>query len=88
MQGNQGLSDKFRKQIARCLLKNIDCQRTLGIDLKPHWIRKESLMFKIPKRILNGIGLFPTAASKGKKKRPPSIIDCKTIGGDGPEVMY
>lgn len=88
MQGNPGLSDKFRKQIALCLLKNIDCQRTLGIDLKPHWIRKESLMFKIPKRILNEIGLFPTAASKGKKKRPPSIIDCKTIGGDGPEVMY
>jgi hypothetical protein len=92
VQGNPGLSDKLRKQIALCLLKNIDCQRTLGIDLKPHWIRKESLMFKIPKRILNEIGLFPTAAaSKVKKMRPPSIIDCKTMGdegGDGPQVMY
>jgi hypothetical protein len=50
-------------------------------------------MFKIPKRILNEIGLFPTAvaASKNKKMRPPSIIDCKTMGdegGDGPQVMY
>lgn len=49
-------------------------------------------MFKIPKRILNEIGLFPTAtASKSKKKRPPSIIDFKTMGdegGDGPQVMY
>lgn len=50
-------------------------------------------MFKIPKRILNEIGLYPatTSKNKNKKKGPPSIIDCKTMGdegGDGPQVIY
>jgi hypothetical protein len=61
---NPGINDKFKKKIALCLLKNIENIRNQGIDIKPEWIRKENLMFKIPKRIMDTIGIMQNAKNK------------------------
>ena len=70
-------------------MKNIDCQRTSGVDLRPEWINKKSLMFKVPKKILEQIGIATEKESRKSRisKRHPSIIDCKTQDGH-PSVEY
>ena len=55
---NPGLNDKMKKKIALCLLKNIEYIRNQGIDIKPEWIKKESIMFKIPKRIMDTLSIM------------------------------
>lgn len=70
---NPGLSDKFKKKIALCLLKNIESLRNQGIDIKPEWIRKENLMFKIPKRIMDTLGIMQNA-----KNNKAVIVDYQT----------
>lgn len=49
---NPGFTEKIKKQIALCLLKNIDNFRTTGVEIKDEWIKQENLTFKIPDRIL------------------------------------
>ena len=55
--GNPGLTEKARKQIALCLLKNIDQFKSNGVEVKEEWIRPENLTFKIPQRILDHLGI-------------------------------
>jgi hypothetical protein len=45
---NPGLTDKYRKQIALCLLRNIEHMKNNGIEIKQEWIKTENLSFKIP----------------------------------------
>jgi hypothetical protein len=71
---NPGLNDKMKKKIALCLLKNIEYIRNQGIDIKPEWIKKESIMFKIPKRIMDTLGIMQNA--KNNKKN--AIVDYHT----------
>ena len=71
---NPGLNDKMKKKIALCLLKNIEYIRNQGIDIKPEWIKKESIMFKIPKRIMDTLGIMQNA--KNNKKN--AIVDYRT----------
>lgn len=54
---NPGLTDKHRKQIALCLLRNIEAFRKAGVEIKPEWIKHENLAFKIPTRILETLGI-------------------------------
>jgi hypothetical protein len=46
--GNPGCNQKTRKQIALCLLKNLEIIKRSGIELKEEWIKPENLTFKIP----------------------------------------
>lgn len=64
----------MKKKIALCLLKNIEYIRNQGIDIKPEWIKKESIMFKIPKRIMDTLGIMQNA--KNNKKN--AIVDYHT----------
>ena len=45
---NPGLTDKLKKQIALCLLKNIDGLKKNGVEVKDEWIKHENMSFKIP----------------------------------------
>jgi hypothetical protein len=54
---NPGFVEKYRKQIALCLLKNIEYMKRNGIEIKDEWIRPENLTFKIPARILENLGI-------------------------------
>lgn len=54
---NPGCIEKFKKQIALCLLKNIEQMKRKGIEIKDEWIRPENLTFKIPARILENLGI-------------------------------
>jgi len=57
LQNNPGCSEKYKKQIALCLLKNIELMKSDGIELKEEWFRPEVLTFRIPNRILEGLGI-------------------------------
>ncbi|CDW87947.1 UNKNOWN [Stylonychia lemnae] len=57
VQNNPGCTEKYKKQIALCLLKNIEMMKRDGIELKEEWFRPEVLTFKIPNRILEGLGI-------------------------------
>lgn len=51
------MTDKLRKQIAMCLLKNIETFRQTGVEIKNEWINQENLNIKIPQRILETMGV-------------------------------
>lgn len=46
--GNPGCTEKIRKQVALCLLKNLELIKRQGIEIKDEWIKPENLAFKIP----------------------------------------
>jgi hypothetical protein len=83
---NPGLTDKFRKQIALFLLKNIEAFKNSGNELKPDWIKPENLTFKIPARILETLGIkdkggdFATNQSYQDASRSPSRHRTETSG--------
>lgn len=54
---NPGCKEKARKQIALCLLRNLEQMKKKRVDIKQEWIRPEVLTFKIPNRILQGLGI-------------------------------
>ena len=66
--GNPGCNEKTRKQIALCLLKNLELIRRSGIEIKDEWIKPENLAFKIPQRILDTLGIV-------KPERNPSLSE-------------
>jgi hypothetical protein len=45
---NPGINEKMRKQIALCLLKNIESFKHTGVEIKEEWIKHQELSFKIP----------------------------------------
>ena len=54
---NPGLTDKYKKLIALKLLNNIENFRNQGVEIKKEWIKKENLMFKIPRKIIDQMGV-------------------------------
>jgi hypothetical protein len=54
---NPGCNEKLRKQIALCLLRNIETLRNKNVEIKDEWMRPEVLTFKIPTRILEELGI-------------------------------
>ena len=54
---NPGCNEKFRKQVALCLLKNIEFMRSNDIEIKEEWIRPDILTFRIPRKVLEGLGI-------------------------------
>eukprot|EP00347_Sterkiella_histriomuscorum_P006772 403351487 len=64
MQNNPGINEKCKKQIALCLLKNIELMKSEGQEIRVEWMRPEVLTFKIPSRILEGLGISFIAKTK------------------------
>lgn len=64
--GNPGCNEKIRKQVALCLLKNLEIVKRSGIEVKDEWIKVENLTFKIPQKILDTLGIVkpPPAGDK------------------------
>jgi hypothetical protein len=59
-----GCTEKLRKQVALCLLKNIDQMNRSGIEVKSEWIRPDILTFKIPNRIIEALGIAKLAEKR------------------------
>ena len=55
---NPGCNEKVRKQIALCLLKNLEVMRRQGVEIRDEWIKPENLSFKIPQKILDTLGII------------------------------
>lgn len=53
---NPGYTDKLRKRIALCLLKNLEAYKQSGVEVKEEWVKSENLAVKIPQRILESMG--------------------------------
>jgi hypothetical protein len=54
---NPGCDEKLCKHIALYLLKNIELHQRNGVQINPDWIKQENLTFKIPPKILEGLGI-------------------------------
>lgn len=60
---NPGFSEKLRRQVALCLLRNIEACRQSGVELKDEWIKPENLTIKVPQRIMEQLGINAEQAS-------------------------
>jgi hypothetical protein len=43
--------------VALCLLKNIETMKKSNIEIKEEWLKQDLITFKIPSRILEGLGI-------------------------------
>lgn len=90
--GNPGCNEKSRKQIALCLLKNIEQMKKKNIEIREEWIKQECLTFKIPTRILEGLGIqrVNTTTSEGgfsPPRSPTAKTPAKSVVGGGGGVQ-
>ena len=73
---NPGCNEKVRKQIALCLLKNLEAMRRQGVEIRDEWIKPENLSFKIPQKILDTLGIIRPErknSSENQTRSPPSL---------------
>mmetsp|Transcript_24492 Transcript_24492/g.30529 ORF Transcript_24492/g.30529 Transcript_24492/m.30529 type:complete len:108 (+) Transcript_24492:761-1084(+) len=62
---NPGTSEKVEKQLALCMLKNIEKMRQKDLDINPDFLKPELYSYNIPRHILKGLGLM----APGEKPR-------------------
>jgi hypothetical protein len=54
---NPGCNEKYKKQIALCLLRNLEVMKRNNVEIRDDWIKPENLTFRIPIRILESLGI-------------------------------
>lgn len=54
---NPGATEKMRKQIALCLLRNIERLRAQSVNIRKDWLCKEIYSFMVPPAVLHGLKL-------------------------------
>lgn len=54
---NPGSTDKVQRQLALCMLKNIEKMKLKNIPIKPEWIRWELVSVGVPPVILKNLGI-------------------------------
>ena len=62
---NPGTSEKVERQLALCMLKNIEKMRQKELDINPEFLKPELYSYNIPRHILKGLGLM----APGEKPR-------------------
>ena len=55
---NPGCSEKVERQLALCMLKNIEKTKEKGLPISPEFLKPELYSFHIPSHILKGLGLL------------------------------
>lgn len=69
---NPGCTEKAQRQIALCLLKNIEKMRQKGVPIKKEWIRWDLVSVGIPPAILRQLRIRdPKNAHKRRKSTRP-----------------
>ena len=54
---NPGATDKVRRQVALCMLKNVEQVRAKGTQTKKDWFCPEVYSFQMQPTLLKGLGL-------------------------------
>ena len=54
---NPGCSEKVERQLALCMLKNIEKVKEKGLQVNPEFLKPDLYSFQIPTHILRGLGL-------------------------------
>lgn len=55
---NPGCSEKVERQLALCMLKNIEKMRQKELQINPEFLKPDLYSFQIPPHILKGLGLL------------------------------
>ena len=55
---NPGCSEKVERQLALCMLKNIEKVKEKGLTVNPEFLKPDLYSFQIPAHILRGLGLI------------------------------
>lgn len=65
---NPGCSEKVERQLALCMLKNIEKVKEQGLQINPEFLKPDLYSFHIPQHILKGLGLVAPGdrSSKGR----------------------
>ena len=69
---NPGCSEKVERQLALCMLKNIEKTKEKGLPISPEFLKPELYSFHIPPHILKGLGLL-APGEKPHKGRQASV---------------
>ncbi len=70
---NPGCNPKIRRQLALCMLKNIEKIRARGLTIKKELLVPELYSYQIPPAILKGLGLrIPEETSRSKSRASSS----------------
>ena len=64
---NPGCSEKVERQLALCMLKNIEKVRQKGLQVNPEFLKPELYSFQIPPHILKGLGLLAPGEKPSKR---------------------
>lgn len=63
---NPGTSEKVERQLALCMLKNIEKMRHKEVDINPAFLKPELYSFQIPPQILKGLNLLAPGQKPSK----------------------
>ena len=69
---NPGTSEKIERQLALCMLKNIEKQQSKGLEVNPKFLHPELYSFGIPMAITKSLGIRHVNEKKRKKSRSPT----------------
>lgn len=69
---NPGCTEKIERQLALCMLKNIEKQQSKGLEINPKYLHPELYSFGIPMAITKGLGLRHVNEKKKRKSRSPA----------------
>ena len=75
---NPGCSEKVERQLALCMLKNIEKTKEKGLPINPEFLKPELYSFHIPPHILKGLGLLAPGEKPPKRQASVSRASKRT----------
>jgi len=79
---NPGCVPKIRRQLALCMLKNIEKLRSKGLSIKKELLMPELYSYQIPPAILKGLGLKGPDETKRRSKSRASSSHARQSQSD------
>jgi hypothetical protein len=77
---NPGCTDKIQRQLALCMLKNIEKMQKKGVPIKSDWIKYELVSAGIPDEILRGLKIQNPHEDDKKRQRSGSVKNSSDAG--------